>query len=155
LLKRHAAESQEVAAFGKRMRAVADEFWQMASDGERLIKQHDRTVGELEGLGEPRLKRAAAVLSENVGEMLPSTSANASEYGKRVFTLLQQILEMNPSHLMRARLTRRQAGRFGESFQARDQRRKLSWIKCGVQGRNENPRRNLEHDGGKQGMERG
>lgn len=43
-----------------------------------------------------------------------------SEYGKQMFALLGQILSLNPANLMRARLTRRQNGRLGESFQAKD-----------------------------------
>jgi hypothetical protein len=37
-----------------------------------------------------------------------------------VFILLSQILARNPASLMRARLSRRQSGRFGESFAAKD-----------------------------------
>ncbi|TFV69435.1 hypothetical protein E4K64_33430 [Bradyrhizobium frederickii] len=81
---------------------------------------YDRTVGELEALGERRLQRAAAVLRDAVG-VLPAASGRLglSEYGKQVFTFVSQILKLGPSNL-RARLTRRQNGRLGENFQAKD-----------------------------------
>ena len=121
LLDRHAAETQQVADQGKKLRAAADEFWRLAAEGEKLVRQHDRTVGELESLGERRLQRASAVLRDNIGPRpAPSSAMNLSEYGKQVFTLLSQILALNPANLMRARLSRRQGGRFGESFQAKD-----------------------------------
>jgi hypothetical protein len=121
LLDRHAVENQQVAEHGKKLRAAADELWRLASEGEKALRQHGRTVDELEGMGERRLQRASAVLRESIGERpAPSTAMNFSEYGKQVFTLLSQILALNPANLMRARLSRRQSGRFGEGFQARD-----------------------------------
>lgn len=121
LLERHALETEQVAHVGRRLRAAADAFWQLTAESEKQIRQHDRTVGQLESLGERRLQRAAAVLRENIGERpAPSSAMGLSEYGKQVFTLLSQILALNPANLLRARLTRRQNGRLGESFQAKD-----------------------------------
>jgi len=121
LLERHALETGQVADAGRRLRAAADAFLQLTAETEKLVRQHDRTVGQLEGLGERRLQRAAAVLRDNIGERpAPSRAMGFSEYGKQVFTLLGQILALNPANLMRARLTRRQNGRLGESFQAKD-----------------------------------
>jgi len=44
-----------------------------------------------------------------------------SEYGRRVDITLAEVLEMNPGQLVRARDTRRQRGRFGESSAVKDQ----------------------------------
>ncbi|MEY9157341.1 hypothetical protein [Bradyrhizobium japonicum] len=121
LLERHALETGQVAAAGQRLRAAADAFLQLTAETEKLVRQHDRTVGELESLGERRLQRSAAVLRANLGERpAPSIAMGFSEYGKQVFTLLSQILALNPANLMRARLTRRQNGRLGESFEHKD-----------------------------------
>lgn len=121
LLERHRLETEQVADVGRRIRAAADAFWQLTAESEKLVRQHDRTVGALESLGERRLQRAAAVLRTNLGERpAPSSAMGFSEYGKQVFTLLSQILALNPANLMRARLTRRQNGRLGESFAAKD-----------------------------------
>lgn len=121
LLERHARETEQVADAGRRLRAAADEFLKEAMGTEKLVRQHDRTVGELESLGERRLHRAAAVLRDSIGELpAPSIKLGLSEYGKQVFTFVSQILKLSPSNLMRARLTRRQNGRLGESFQAKD-----------------------------------
>lgn len=121
LLERHARETEQVADVGRCIRAAADALWQLTAESEKLVRQHDRTVGELEAIGERRLKRAAAVLRDNIGERpAPSSAMGLSEYGKQVFTLLSQILALNPANLMRARLTRRQNGRLGESFAAKD-----------------------------------
>lgn len=121
LLDRLAVEGQQVSEHGKKLRAATDEVWRLACEGEKAIRQHDRTVDQLEALGERRLQRASALLRQSIGERLaPSAILNFSEYGKQVFTLLGQILSLNPANLLRARLSRRQAGRFGESFQAKD-----------------------------------
>ncbi|UQD69568.1 hypothetical protein JEY40_26570 [Bradyrhizobium japonicum] len=121
LRDRHALETEQVAAHAKRLRAATDELWRIATEGEKLVRQHDRTVGDLESLGERRLQRAAAVLRTNIGERpAPSSAMGFSEYGKQVFTLLSQILALNPANLMRARLTRRQNGRLGATFEAKD-----------------------------------
>lgn len=121
LLERHALETEQVADVGRRLRAAADAFLQISGEAEKLVRQHDRTVGDLESLGERRLQRAAAVLRDNIGERpAPSSAMGFSEYGKQVFTFVSQILKLNPSNLMRARLTRRQNGRLGESFEHRD-----------------------------------
>lgn len=121
LLDRHALETQQVAEHGKKLRAAADEFWRLTAEGEKLVRQHDRTIGELESLGERRLQRASAILRDSIGPRpAPSSAMNFSEYGKQVFALLSQILALNPANLMRARLSRRQSGRFGESFAAKD-----------------------------------
>lgn len=45
---------------------------------------------------------------------------NFSQYGKQVFALRNQILALNPANLVRARLSRRQSGRFGETYAALD-----------------------------------
>ncbi|SCB33257.1 hypothetical protein GA0061099_10052 [Bradyrhizobium yuanmingense] len=90
-------------------------------DAEKLVRQHDRSVSELESMGERRLQRAAAVLRESIGEPpAPSSRVGLSEYGRQVFTLVSQILKLSPSYLLRGRLTRRQNGRIGESFAAKD-----------------------------------
>lgn len=121
LRDRYALETEQVANHGKKLRAATDELWRIASEGEKLVRHHDRTVSELESLGDRRLQRAAAVLRENIGPRpAPSSAMGFSEYGKQVFTLLSQILTLNPANLLRARLTRRQNGRLGESFQAKD-----------------------------------
>jgi hypothetical protein len=121
LLDRHASELKQVADEGKQLRAEADALWDRTAKIEKLVRQNDRTVADLECLGERRLQRASAVLRDAIGDRpAPSTRLGLSEYGKYVFELLSQILALNPSNLMRARLSPRQSGRFGESFQAKD-----------------------------------
>lgn len=121
LLDRHALETEQVAAAGQRQRAIVDALLQEAMAAEKLVRQHNRTRDELESLGERRLPRAATVLRDNIGELpAPSIRLGLSEYGKQAFTKLCEFLELNPGNLMRARLTRRQNGRLGESFQAKD-----------------------------------
>jgi|SRR3954468_16142386 hypothetical protein len=121
LLDRLAHEAQQVTEHGMKFRPAAERVFQLASEGEAVLHQYGRTVEELEGLGERRLQPASALLRESIGDRPPpSTAMNFSEYGKEVFLLLSQILALNPANLMRARLSRRQNGRFGESFQARD-----------------------------------
>ncbi|MCA1467223.1 hypothetical protein I6F09_04890 [Bradyrhizobium sp. IC3195] len=121
LKERLALETDQVADIGRRIRAAADVLLELTAEGEKLVRQHDRTVGELESLGERRLERAATVLRENIGQPpAPSGKMGLSEYGRQVFTLVSQILKLSPSYLLRGRLTRRQNGRLGESFAAKD-----------------------------------
>lgn len=121
LLKRYALETEQLAASGQRQRAMVDALLQEAMTTEKLVRQHNRTRDELESLGERRLPRAAAVLRDNIGELpAPSTRLGLSEYGKQAFTKLREFLQLNPGNLLRARLTRRQNGRLGESFEAKD-----------------------------------
>ncbi len=61
LLERHAVETQQVAELGKKMRTLTDEFSSLASEAEKVIRQHGRTVDELESLGERRLARVCGV----------------------------------------------------------------------------------------------
>ena len=99
-------------------------------------------MGELEGLGKRQLQRASAVLRENVGDRpAPSSAMGFSEYGKQIFTLLSQILALNPANLMRARLSRRQSGRFDETSRPPIMRRKLLWIRFGMREGNKKGRR--------------
>lgn len=121
LLERLAKETEQIRASGQRQRTIVDALLQEAMAAEKLVRQHNRTRDELESLGEQRLPRAATVLRDGIGE-LPASSIRLglSEYGKQAFTKLREFLQLNPGHLMRARLTRRQNGRLGESFQAKD-----------------------------------
>lgn len=120
LLEQHALETEQLAAAGRRKRAAVDALLKEAMATEKLVRQHDRTVGELESLGERRLHRAAAVLRDSVGELAaPSIKLGLSEYGKQVFTKVCEVLKLYPGNLMQARLTRGQNG-LGESFQAKD-----------------------------------
>lgn len=52
-----------------RLPAVADALLKEAAEAEKLTRQHDRTVGELEALGERRLVRAGALLRDRPGAL--------------------------------------------------------------------------------------
>lgn len=105
------AAFQELAATGEKMRAIVAKVAAIARD-------HDRTVTSMEARRLRPEKRVSAIARETIGDV--RTGAGVTEYGRRADILLTEVLSMNPAHLMRLRDSRRQSGRFGESYQARD-----------------------------------
>jgi len=105
------AAFQELASTGEQMRAIVAKVAAIARD-------HDRTVMSMEARKLRPEKRVSAIARETVGDV--RTGAGVTEYGRRADILLAEVLSMNPAQLMRLRDARRQAGRFGESYQARD-----------------------------------
>jgi hypothetical protein len=60
-----------------------------------LAKQHERTVGELEALGERRLSRASGIIRNTIGEV--RRGDGVSEYGRRIDIGLEEVISDNPS----------------------------------------------------------
>ena len=81
-----------------------------------LAKQHERTMGELEALGERRLSRTSGIIRNTIGEV--RRGDGVFEYGRRIDIGLEEVLSDNPSIMRRAQIMRR--GRVGESNMARD-----------------------------------
>lgn len=113
LVDRHVQERGALEAATRDFAAIMDKARMAGALVASLAKQHDRTAVELESRKQRPGKPASGIIRNTIGEV--RRGDGVSEYGRRVDILLAEVLEMNPGQLMRARDTRRQRGRFGES----------------------------------------
>jgi len=116
LLGKHGQQSQELEAATKEFAAAVEKARATGARVAGLAKQQERTVVQLEVLGERRLTKASGIIRAAIGEV--RRGDGVSEYGRRIDIALEDVLSDNPSIMRRAQILRR--GRFGESNQARD-----------------------------------
>lgn len=116
LIGKHRKESDELAAAAKEFATAVEKARACGAKVPGLAKQHERTAGELESLGERRLSRASGIIRNTIGEI--RRGDGVSEYGRRVDIVFAEILADNPAIMRRAQVMRR--GRVGESNLARD-----------------------------------
>jgi hypothetical protein len=116
LIDNHRRQSAELEAATKEFAAAMEKARVAGARVAGLAKQHERTVIELEALGERRLSRASAIIRNTIGEV--RRGDGVSEYGRRIDIGLEEVLSDNPSILRRAQVLRR--GRVGETNLARD-----------------------------------
>jgi hypothetical protein len=120
LVARHVRESQQLGAAAKDLAATVETARVAAARVAELAKQHSRTGAELEASKLRPASVASAIIRGAIGEV--RRGDGVSEYGRRIDITLAEVLEMNPGQMMRARDTRRQRGRFGETTGQTDHR---------------------------------
>jgi hypothetical protein len=116
LIGKHRQQSDDLEVVAKEFAATIEKARVAGARLAGLAKQHERTVGELEALGERRLSRASGIIRSAIGEV--RRADGVSEYGRRIDIGLEQVLSDNPSIMRRAQIMRR--GRVGETNLARD-----------------------------------
>jgi hypothetical protein len=116
LIAEHRQQSDELEAATKEFATAIEKARATGARVAGLAKQHDRTFGELEALGERRLSRASGIIRNTIGEV--RRGDGVSEYGRRIDIGLEEVLSDNPSIMRRAQILRR--GRVGETNHARD-----------------------------------
>ena len=110
LIAKHRQQSDELEAATKELAAVMEKARVAGAKMAGLAKQHERTMGELEALGERRLSRTSGIIRNTIGEV--RRGDGVFEYGRRIDIGLEEVLSDNPSIMRR--------GRVGESNMARD-----------------------------------
>jgi hypothetical protein len=116
LIVKHRQQSDDLEAATKEFAAAIEKARVVGSNVAGLARQHERTVGELEALGERRLSRASGIIRNTIGKV--RRGDDVSEYGRRIDIGLEEVISDNPSILRRAQVLRR--GRVGETNEARD-----------------------------------
>jgi hypothetical protein len=116
LLSKHGQQSQELEAARKEFAAAMEKARATVARVAGLAKKQERTVVQLEALGERRLAKASGIIRAAIGEV--RRGDGVSEYGRRIDIAIEGVLTDNPSNMARAMRLRR--GRPGETNEARD-----------------------------------
>lgn len=129
LIAKHRQQSDELEAATKEFAAAVEKARTAGTRMADLAKQQDRATGDLESLGERRLRKASGIIRDAIGEV--RRGDGVSEYGRRIDIGLEEVLSDNPSIMRRAQIMRR--GRVGETNMARDMATE-GWMKLANNG---------------------